>query len=92
METVDRNLRKLLPALEAAGYDWIVTADHGNAECMLLEDGTTINPSHTTSPIQTFVYSSIIKSSADLKGLTGLKDVAPLCLKIMGIPVPEEMK
>ncbi|OGJ59910.1 phosphoglycerate mutase (2,3-diphosphoglycerate-independent) [Candidatus Peribacteria bacterium RIFCSPHIGHO2_01_FULL_55_13] len=91
-ETVDRNLAKLLPALEAAGYDWIVTADHGNAECMLLEDGATINPSHTTSPIQTFVHSSIIKSSADLKDLKGLKDIAPLCLKIMGIPVPKEMQ
>lgn len=91
-ETVDRNLAKLLPALEAAGYDWIVTADHGNAECMLLEDGKTINPSHTTSPIQTFVHSSIIQSSEDLKGCTGLKDIAPLCLKIMGIPVPKEMQ
>ncbi len=91
-ETVDRNLSKLLPALEKAGYDWIVTSDHGNAECMLLEDGKTINPSHTTSPIQTFVHSSMIKSSEDLKGCTGLKDIAPLCLKIMGIPVPKEMQ
>ena len=90
-ETVDRNLRKLLPALEAAGYDWIVTADHGNAECMLLEDGTTINPSHTTSPIR---HSCILHHQIVCRpeGSHGAQDIAPLCLKIMGIPVPEEMK
>jgi 2,3-bisphosphoglycerate-independent phosphoglycerate mutase len=91
-ETVDKNLATLLPKLEAAGYDWIITADHGNAECMLLEDGVTTNPSHTTSPVQTFVHSSIVKSSDDLKGMKGLKDIAPLCLKIMGLPVPGEMR
>jgi 2,3-bisphosphoglycerate-independent phosphoglycerate mutase len=91
-ETVDKNLAMLLPKLEAAGYDWIITADHGNAECMLLEDGVTTNPSHTTSPVQTFVHSSIVKSSKDLKGMKGLKDIAPLCLKIMGLPVPGEMR
>ena len=90
-ETVDRHLAELIPVLEQNGYDWIITADHGNAECMLLQDGKTINPSHTTSPIQTFVHSSKVASSADLKGCTGLKDIAPLCLRIMGIPVPGEM-
>ncbi|MFH0769813.1 MAG: 2,3-bisphosphoglycerate-independent phosphoglycerate mutase [Candidatus Peregrinibacteria bacterium] len=91
-ETVDRNLAVLLPQLEAAGYDWIITADHGNAEIMLLPDGVTANPSHTASPVQTFVHSSLIQSSKDLKGMKGLKDIAPLCLKIMGIEVPEEMQ
>ncbi len=90
-ETVDRNLGVLLPTLDRAGYDWIVTSDHGNAECMLLEDGVTANPSHTANQIQTFVHSSLIRSSVDLKGCTGLKDIAPLCLRMMGIPVPKEM-
>ena len=45
-----------------------------------------ICPSHTANPVQTFVYSSMIKSSNDLK------DIAPLCLKILGIPVPKEMQ
>ncbi len=91
-ETVDENLAKLLPVLEEHGYDWIVTADHGNAECMLLEDGRTANPSHTTSPVQTFIHSDQIRSADDLKEMKGLKDIAPLCLKIMGIEVPEEMQ
>ena len=69
-----------------------ITADHGNAECMLLEDKKTINPSHTTSPVQTFVHAPDIRSADDLKNCKGLKDIAPLCLNIMGIPVPEEMR
>ncbi len=91
-ESVDRNLSVLLPALEKNGYDWVITADHGNAEEMYYPGTKTICPSHTTNPVQTFVHSPAIKSSADLKGLTGLKDIAPLCLKIIGLPVPGEMK
>jgi 2,3-bisphosphoglycerate-independent phosphoglycerate mutase len=90
-ETVDRELGRVLPALEAAGYDWIVTSDHGNAECMLMDDGSTISPSHTANPVETFVHSPAI-SADDLAACTGLKDIAPLCLKIMGLPVPAEMR
>ena len=57
----------------------------------LLEDGKTANPSHTSSPVQTFVHSSQVKSSKDLQNLSGLKDIAPLCLKIMQLPIPKEM-
>lgn len=90
-ETVDRELGRVLPALEAAGYSWIVTSDHGNAECMLMDDGATISPSHTSNPVETFVHADGI-GQEDLKGCTGLKDIAPLCLKIMGIPVPADMR
>lgn len=91
-EAVDRNLTRLLPVLEEHGYDWILTSDHGNAEEMYFPGTTDINPSHTSNPVQTFVHSPAIKSSKDLKDLMGLKDIAPLCLKILGLPVPKEMK
>ena len=90
-ETVDRELGELIPKLDEAGYDWIVTADHGNAECMLLDDGKTANPSHTANQIQTFVKSDEV-SQEDVNACTGLKDIAPLCLKIMGLEVPNEMR
>lgn len=91
-ETVDKELARLLPALEEAGYEWIVTSDHGNAECMLLEDGETANPSHTANQVQTFVHSEQITSAEDLKECTGLKDITPLILRMMGLPVPDEMQ
>lgn len=90
-ETVDENLSRLIPALEDAGYDWIVTADHGNAECMLQDDGKTPYPSHTINQVQTFVQSDAV-SQEDLDTCTGLKDIAPLCLKILDLPVPKEMQ
>jgi 2,3-bisphosphoglycerate-independent phosphoglycerate mutase len=90
-ETVDQNLGRLLPVLKKHGYEWIVTADHGNAEEMLLQNGE-VSPSHSANPVQTFVHSDVIASSDQLKGLTGLKDVAPLVLRMMGVEVPEEMK
>jgi len=91
-ETVDENLARLLPALEKAGYDWIITADHGNAEQMYYPGTETVCPSHTTNRVQTFVKSAAIASAEDLKAYTGLKDIAPLCLKILGIPIPKEMQ
>lgn len=91
-ETIDAELVRLIPALEGAGFDWIITADHGNAECMLMEDGTTVFPSHTTSPVQTLVHSETFPDEASLKNRTGLKDIAPMCLSIIGIPVPSDMR
>lgn len=90
-ETVDRNLGRLLPVLEEHGYEWIVTADHGNIEAMLAEDGSVL-PSHTANPVQTFVYSDKFSTSDSIKDKTGLKDIAPMILHIMEIPVPSEMQ
>lgn len=91
-ETVDANLSELLPVLEDAGYEWIITSDHGNAECMLYEDGKTVCPSHTSNQVQTFVKSQTLATNEDLKPYRGLKDIAPMVLTMMGLTVPEEMK
>lgn len=91
-EAVDRNLAKLLPVLEEHGYDWIITADHGNVEQMYYPDSEQICPSHTSNKVQTFVHSQHFSSSADLAGFTGLKDIAPLCLDLLGLEIPPEMK
>ncbi|MDA1208873.1 MAG: 2,3-bisphosphoglycerate-independent phosphoglycerate mutase, partial [bacterium] len=90
-ESVDRNLSEALTAIEAAGYDWIVTSDHGNAEQMIYPGTDTVCPSHTANQVQTFVHSDAV-SQQDLDVCTGLKDIAPMCLKIMGLEVPEEMQ
>lgn len=91
-ETIDRELARLIPALETAGYDWVITADHGNAEQMYYEDGVTICPSHTTNKVQTFVHSEEFPTMESLQGMKGLKNIAPICLKIMGLTVPKEMQ
>lgn len=91
-EAVDRNLTRLFPVLQDHGYDWILTADHGNAEEMYYPGTNLINPSHSSNDVQTFVHSPLIKTSQELAGLSTLKDIAPLCLKIFGVPVPKEMR
>ena len=89
-ETVDANLARIVPVLEEHGYDWIITSDHGNAECMKYEDGSDC-PTHTNNQVQTFVQSDQV-SQADLDATSSLKDLAPMCLKILGLEVPEEMR
>jgi 2,3-bisphosphoglycerate-independent phosphoglycerate mutase len=91
-EAVDKNLARILPVLERCGYEWIITADHGNAEQMYYPGTHTVCPSHTTNPVQTFVHSAAFPDSASLKKCTGLKDIAPICLTALGIPVPGEMR
>lgn len=90
-ETVDRYLSILLPELEKLGYDWIITSDHGNAEEMYYPGTNTVCPSHTTNNVQTFVHAPNIQKE-DLASCKELKDIAPLCLKILGLPVPAEMR
>lgn len=89
-ETVDRNLAILIPKLEKHGYDWIITADHGNAECMLYDDGSAC-PTHTANQVETFVHSDCI-TKEHLDTCTGLTDIAPLCLTILGLEIPKKMR
>ena len=49
VETVDECLGVVLEAVEAAGGIALVTADHGNAERMLEDDGVSPHTAHTTN-------------------------------------------
>ena len=51
VETTDRCLGQVVDAVEAAGGVALVTADHGNAETMLAEDGVSPHTAHTTNPV-----------------------------------------
>lgn len=54
VETVDRCLSEVLAAAEEAGMAAVITADHGNADEMLAEDGGP-KTSHTTNPVPLWV-------------------------------------
>jgi 2,3-bisphosphoglycerate-independent phosphoglycerate mutase len=74
---------------KAIENDWIllVTADHGNAECMREDDKLTPHTAHTCNPVPFVVVNSTAKHLR-----TGtLADVAPTILNLMGIPQPQEM-
>lgn len=86
-ETVDKCVSQIVPLAVANGYTILLTADHGNSDFLINEDGSP-NTAHTLNPVPLFVISE------DYKGIVRpgkLGDIAPTILKIMGIPAPVEM-
>ncbi len=88
-EIVDGTLGRVVAAAQESGYVTMVTADHGNLEQMLTEDG---NPhvSHTANEVAFIVIDPFMKVKPILKdGI--LADVAPTILSAMGVDKPEAM-
>lgn len=86
VETVDYELRKILDALDKVGGVAIITADHGNCELMINDDGNIVT-SHSTNPVPLFMYGLDRK----LRSGGALCDIAPTILEILNIEKPEEM-
>ncbi|MCZ2723629.1 2,3-bisphosphoglycerate-independent phosphoglycerate mutase [Marinomonas sp. 15G1-11] len=88
VEAVDLCLGRIIKALEETGGQCLITADHGNVEQMLSDDGTQPLTSHTLEPVPLVLYSVDagwgIKSGA-------LCDIAPTLLDMMGMEKPIEM-
>ena len=53
-QTVDRCLGQVIDAVHASGGVCLITADHGNAEHMLEDDGSP-NTAHSTNPVPLIV-------------------------------------
>jgi 2,3-bisphosphoglycerate-independent phosphoglycerate mutase len=78
-ETVDGCLGRVVEAVHAAGGICLVTADHGNAEKMLEEDGVSPHTAHTTNPVP------LIVTQKGLMVRSGeLSDLAPTILGLLG--------
>jgi 2,3-bisphosphoglycerate-independent phosphoglycerate mutase len=87
-EVVDQCVRDVIAAAGEKLWAALVTADHGNAEKMIDDDG---NPhtAHTAGEV-TLILVDDKRSNAALK--TGsLCDIAPTILEIVGIDQPPEM-
>ena len=88
VKTVDELVGRVVDAAVAHGYAVLLTADHGNADYAVNEDGTP-NTQHSLNPVQ-FV---VINAGDEVKQVRdgALCNVAPTVLKLMGIPQPEAM-
>ena len=64
----------------------LITADHGNAERMIDDDGTTPYTAHTTNLVPFY----IVGASGKLRD-GRLCDIAPTMLDLMGLEKPQEM-
>jgi len=87
VETVDQCVARVVTAALEHGYAVLLTADHGNADYMINEDGTP-NTQHSLNPVPLF----FIEKNYHPKLKPGkLADVAPTILKWMEIPLSKEM-
>jgi 2,3-bisphosphoglycerate-independent phosphoglycerate mutase len=87
VETVDACVNKVVTTALQHNYTVLLTADHGNADFMINEDGTP-NTAHTLNPVPFFVISN------DWQGTLKpgkLADVAPTILTLMNLPIPKQM-
>lgn len=87
VQTVDACVKRVVTAALEHGYTVFLTADHGNADFMINEDGTP-NTAHTLNLVPFFVIDKEWKGTVK-SGKLG--DLAPSILKVMGLPIPKEM-
>ncbi len=87
VETVDACVGEVVDAILAKGGTVLLTADHGNADCMLDTDGSPFT-AHTTNPVPL-----LVAGAGDVKLREGgrLADIAPTMLDVMHLAKPEEM-
>ena len=88
-ETVDECVGKIAQKAKENNVIMLLTADHGNSECM--EDPNTHAPftAHTTNPVPFILING--NGKYELKDTGALCDVAPTVLQLLGIKQPEEM-
>ncbi len=87
VETVDKCVEKVVTAALKSDYVVLLTADHGNSDYLINEDGSP-NTAHTLNLVPLFVISN------DWNGAVKpgkLGDIAPTILTFMGLPIPKEM-
>lgn len=69
----------------------IITADHGNAEDKFDVINNQPRTSHTANPVPFIVINNSLKGAHDQLALKSLADIAPYILKMMQLPIPQEM-
>jgi len=87
IEALDQCIPRVVDAVLEMGGQVIITADHGNADCMLDEGGDVLT-AHSLNPVPFLVIS---REPVNLLEGGMLADVAPTLLDLMGIEKPAEM-
>ena len=87
VETLDVCVGQIVAAVQKAGGEVLITADHGNCENMFDHAHHQAHTQHTTQPVP-FIY---VGRPASIKAGGALKDIAPSMLAMLGIAAPSEM-
>jgi 2,3-bisphosphoglycerate-independent phosphoglycerate mutase len=86
VETVDGCLGEVVAAVHESGGACVITADHGNADHMLEDDGSP-NTAHSLNPVPLIVTADV----GELRDGGILADVSPTVLALLGEKQPDEM-
>ncbi len=86
VETVDTCVGRIIESMEKMNGVTMITADHGNADKMVADDGGAFT-AHTTNPVPFCVVGYDCKLREGGK----LADIAPTMLKVMELAQPDEM-
>ena len=86
VEFLDKCLKRLYDKITEIDGTLIVTADHGNCDVMINDDGTPCT-THTTNKVPFIVT----KENIELKEDGKLADIAPTMLELLNIPIPLEI-
>lgn len=88
IEALDTCIGRIIDALQKAGGEALITADHGNAEKMRDETTQQAHTAHTTDPVPLIYFG---RKARVLHNDGVLSDVAPTMLSLIGLPIPAEM-
>jgi 2,3-bisphosphoglycerate-independent phosphoglycerate mutase len=91
VEAVDSCLGKLSATVLKNGGTLLITADHGNAECLHDDDGDQPHTAHTLNPVPCLLVSADYEGKKTVLRNGVLADIAPTLCAIMGITQPPEM-
>jgi 2,3-bisphosphoglycerate-independent phosphoglycerate mutase len=86
VRTIDREIKRIIEALHANGGVAFITADHGNAEEMVDENGQP-KTAHTLNPVPGI----LTLSTVHMRQTGTLSDVAPTILSLFGLQQPASM-
>ncbi len=93
IETIDQQLKRLREALPDSTL--IITADHGNAECMIHPETGEIDKHHTVNPVPFIIVDDKFKASSENNSGSEpagiLADIAPTVLYFYGLKKSPEM-
>jgi 2,3-bisphosphoglycerate-independent phosphoglycerate mutase len=87
-EVVDECVGKIVDTMLAHNGSLLITADHGNAETMVDDNGEP-HTAHTLNPVRLILVGRQWSGAQLREGVLG--DIAPTILEMMGIAQPEKM-